>query len=766
MALSERLAYVLDFNVQGAVKGLEQVGKTADKELGKADQKLDKLGGNLTKFGVGAVAFAGVAGAGLMKLAGDASNLEESINAVNVTFGEAAGGVLKLGEEAARAVGLSKAEFNSLAVQFSSFATTVAGEGGNVVGTLDDLTTRAADFASVMNLDVAEAAQVFQSGLAGETEPLKKFGIDLSAAAVEAYAMANGIGTAGQAMTEAEKVQARYGLLMEQTNKTAGDFANTSGGAANQQRIFKAELANLRAEIGSGVLPMFTNLMKGATAITGAFSKLSPEAKSMVGQFAAIGVGGVALVGSLSAIAGQVIKMRGNFTDANGTLNNFGKTAKGLGTALVVGAVAYAAFGAAAQGIQGNNEWLEKDLKGVEKLLVPMQQLGKVSFGLGQIIGGTTKAQQEQISAFNESEEAAASNFASMTAGVYTMDQLKERLDESTLSQHTRNLITVEFKKSLDAQAEAEANLAEATALETAATEDAAGATKGLNQAQQDAAHWTAEYERHQNDLTEAKEEAAKATDRQRQAEENLLNFISGRLSTVFDYEQATYDLATASQSLAGRIAEVEQAHADGTLTGAEYEQALRDLRSEEIATAEQALATAEAFAESKGATADSTAGLALQKEELIRLQEQFPQLRDEIQAYIDILDRIPASKNTNVTVNGSVRAGSSRNPNGSNADIALKTGGPVPGPRDAPVPITAHGGEFVLSADVVDAVKRGGKTQGLGARGGAPAANSGAAGPIDLSDDTIARLVNGFLAGVNGNSAAQEATLRAGKRP
>ena len=42
-------------------------------------------------------------------------------------------------------------------------------------------------------------------------------------------------------------------------------------------------------------------------------------------------------------------------------------------------------------------------------------------------------------------------------------------------------------------------------------------------------------------------------------------------------------------------------------------------------------------------------------------------------------------------------------------------SGGPIPGPRGAPVYGIAHGGEFVLSADVVDAIKHGRPTAGLG---------------------------------------------------
>lgn len=203
-----------------------------------------------------AVAFAAVGVGSLLKSTiTEASDLGESINAVNVSYGNAAKGVKQLGRESARSLGMSNKEFNGLAVRFSSFSKTIAGEGGNVVGTLDDLTTRASDFASVMNLDVSKAAELFQSGLAGETEPLRAYGIDLSAAAVAAYAVANGISKSAKDMTEAEKVQARYGLLMKSTNNTAGDFANTSDSLANSQRILGASWDDLKAKAGTALLP-------------------------------------------------------------------------------------------------------------------------------------------------------------------------------------------------------------------------------------------------------------------------------------------------------------------------------------------------------------------------------------------------------------------------------------------------------------------------------------------------------------------------------
>jgi hypothetical protein len=213
----------------------------------------------------------GLATAGVAALAGlttfvkgsitAASDAEESINAINVSFGKAAGGILKLSEGTAKRLGVSGVDFRNAAVRFSSFAETIGGgDTQKVVGVIDKLTGRATDFASVFNLDVKEALGVFQSGLAGETEPLKRFGIDLSAAAVNSFAYANGIATTGKELTESEKVQARYGLLLERTSKTQGDFANTSDGLANQQRILDATFQEIQRTVGIALLPIMSDL--------------------------------------------------------------------------------------------------------------------------------------------------------------------------------------------------------------------------------------------------------------------------------------------------------------------------------------------------------------------------------------------------------------------------------------------------------------------------------------------------------------------------
>ena len=261
---------------------------------GKGVKDAKETLGNLGKS-VG-VAFAavgaalGVAGAGIAAFGKDAigaaSTLEESLNAVKVAYGDASGEIVKLGEDAATRLGVTQSAFNAAAVRFSAFAEKVVGTGGDVTGFLDDITTRAADFASVFNIEVADALQIFQSGLSGEAEPLKRFGINLLDSEVKAYAMANGIGKVGKELTETEKVQARYGLLMQSTAKTQGDFANTSGSLANSQRILKASFEDLQAEVGTALLPVMADLSKEfANMLPTLKQALTPAAEQLAASF-------------------------------------------------------------------------------------------------------------------------------------------------------------------------------------------------------------------------------------------------------------------------------------------------------------------------------------------------------------------------------------------------------------------------------------------------------------------------------------------------
>jgi len=261
------------------------------------------LVGVVTALGIGKLVGDAIEGGIRYSLSGIslASDLNEAFNANEVMFGDQIAEQLeKLGTDAPKRLALTRSAFAQMATQFGAFAKTI--RGNDVPGFIDELTTRGADFASVYNLEVKDALQLFQSGLAGETEPLRKFGLDLSAAAVESYAYRNGIAEVGTALTEAEKVQARYGALLEQTAAVQGDNANTAGELAGQQRRLNVAMEEAQTSFGQALLPTaldvvtFANedllpilsdaLAKAGPKLAQSLEDVLPEIKELVGTAA------------------------------------------------------------------------------------------------------------------------------------------------------------------------------------------------------------------------------------------------------------------------------------------------------------------------------------------------------------------------------------------------------------------------------------------------------------------------------------------------
>jgi hypothetical protein len=273
------VSLVLNVEILGEFKKLTDATKGSEKQLTGLQKTASgiskKINGAFAAIGIG-LSFTGIV-RGIKSVSEAASDLSEAQNAVNVAFGDGAKELEEFSKSAAQNLGLSRKEILGISTQFSSFAKTIAGEGGNASKVVKDLAARGADFASVFNLNVSDALEKFQSGLAGQSEPLRKFGIDLSAATVQQYALENGIWDGTGAMTEQQKVMARYGALMEQTSMVQGDFANTANGLANTQRILKAEFENVKAEVGTALLPAMVTLFQ-------AIRDNLPEIKTFIGE--------------------------------------------------------------------------------------------------------------------------------------------------------------------------------------------------------------------------------------------------------------------------------------------------------------------------------------------------------------------------------------------------------------------------------------------------------------------------------------------------
>ncbi|HEX6968887.1 MAG TPA: hypothetical protein VF174_08795 [Micromonosporaceae bacterium] len=230
-----------------------------------------------------------------------ASDLGESINAVQKTFGEASGAIENFGKTSAEQVGLSTRAFNQMATPLGAILKNQGLDIRSVATETINLTKRAADMASVFNTDVNEALFAIQAGLRGETEPLRRYGVTLSEVSIQQQAMAMTGKTAANQLTAQEKALARLSLIYAQSASTAGDFQDTVDGLANSQRVSAAQIENAKAAIGTAYLPIAAKAAQVTGELANVFGALPGPAQIAIAAIAAIGVAAVLGAGRLMA---------------------------------------------------------------------------------------------------------------------------------------------------------------------------------------------------------------------------------------------------------------------------------------------------------------------------------------------------------------------------------------------------------------------------------------------------------------------------------
>lgn len=272
-----------------------------------------------------------------------ASNLNESVNAVSDVFHANSAQIEQWGQNNAQSFGLSMRAFNEYATPLGALLKNAGLSESEVTDQTIKLTQRAADMASVFNVDVGSALEAIQAGLRGESQPLERFGVSLSMAKVQAQAMADTGKQNAASLTAQELATARLNIIYAQTNDTAGDFKNTSTGLANATRMANAAIENAKANIGAAFLPVLGQ----AASITGVLatnmSKVPVPVMITVASLSALAAGFVIVAPKIraakEALDGMVNSDSKVVSALGKTVGVLGKVAAGLAVVQVVGQV-------------------------------------------------------------------------------------------------------------------------------------------------------------------------------------------------------------------------------------------------------------------------------------------------------------------------------------------------------------------------------------------------------------------------------------------
>lgn len=225
-----------------------------------------------------------------------ASDLGESMNKVDVLFGQSAQTIKEFSSTAFKNLGMSKGEALAAAGQFGNLFKTIGLGERDVTDMSQRILTLGADLGSFHNMMPTEALEKLRAGLIGEAEPLRSMGILLTEDAVKAKGLALGLADAKGELSEAAKVQARYALILEQSKNAHGDFANTATGMANAQRIISAGFTDIVTQIGGAVLPAIAPLVSQfAQTLPAAMAALGPAITTVGKVFGDLVNGGISL---------------------------------------------------------------------------------------------------------------------------------------------------------------------------------------------------------------------------------------------------------------------------------------------------------------------------------------------------------------------------------------------------------------------------------------------------------------------------------------
>ncbi|HVM30766.1 MAG TPA: hypothetical protein VM305_08390 [Candidatus Limnocylindrales bacterium] len=258
----------------GAQPAADAMDDVADKTR-EAGDAADETGGKFSKFGdIGKGAIMGVglaignmatqfvmqAPAEAMRTLSDsislASDKAEAAAKAGELFGDSYRIVEEASKDAATSVGLSSGAYLDSIGTLGNLITNLGFAGDEAANMSVDMLALAADMGSFNNASTEDVVYAMGAAFRGETEPIRRFGVMLDEAGVKAKAMELGLYDGVGAMDKNAKATATYQLILEQTAAAQGDFARTSDGLANGQRIAAARIEEAWTTVGEALMPI------------------------------------------------------------------------------------------------------------------------------------------------------------------------------------------------------------------------------------------------------------------------------------------------------------------------------------------------------------------------------------------------------------------------------------------------------------------------------------------------------------------------------
>jgi hypothetical protein len=272
----------------------------------QAESAAKRLNNTLQGIGIG-LTFAGIYSV-FSSWLGAASSVEEEMNVLQQTFGDASQGVLDWAKTNADAMSRSEFDLRKYAGQLGAVLAPMLGTKEAAAKMSEELAGLAVDLASFFNKGDEETMERLRSGILGSTEAVDQLGINLRQEHVEAVMAAEGIKKNWKELSEAEKVQYRFMTIMKDTKDKQGDAARTADSYANSIKAADANVQKLQVVLGNKLMPIVKDLVRGFAGFSdGLLEVVQSSSLFETAMLGLVSVGGMVVAGFLIANAGALL---------------------------------------------------------------------------------------------------------------------------------------------------------------------------------------------------------------------------------------------------------------------------------------------------------------------------------------------------------------------------------------------------------------------------------------------------------------------------
>lgn len=187
-------------------------------------------------------------------------------------------------------LGLDITQVTNFEAQIAQMTNSVGMMGEASIATSKALTMLAGDMSSLTNMPLDTVMKNFSSGLSGAAMAVKKYGMDISVAALQETALGLGVKKNVSDMTQAEKEYLRVITMLQQSKVAWGDLAKTINSPANQFRMLKSNIKQCGLMLSRLFMPVIEKVLPWLNAMAMAVKDLMKHIGDLFGlKFQSIG---------------------------------------------------------------------------------------------------------------------------------------------------------------------------------------------------------------------------------------------------------------------------------------------------------------------------------------------------------------------------------------------------------------------------------------------------------------------------------------------